>query len=77
MGLAWFRRAADEAAKPIFVEHLGAGGGFFNAMRLYPDLDLAMVVMSNSTHPLNRDILFDALREIEWQVTTTAAEGRP
>jgi CubicO group peptidase (beta-lactamase class C family) len=77
MGIAWFRRPTDEAAKPIFVEHLGAGGGFFNAMRLYPDLDLAMVMMSNSTHPIDRDTLFDALREIEWQVTTTPPGGRP
>ncbi|MDX6365069.1 MAG: hypothetical protein QOK30_145 [Nocardioidaceae bacterium] len=77
MGMAWFRRATDQAAKPSFVEHLGAGGGFFNAMRLYPDLDLAMVVMTNSTHPIDRDILFDALRETEYQIPTTAFDGRP
>jgi CubicO group peptidase (beta-lactamase class C family) len=49
LGLGWFRRPADRAASPTFVEHCGTGGGFWNIMRLYPDLDLGIVIMANTT----------------------------
>jgi CubicO group peptidase (beta-lactamase class C family) len=52
LGLDWFRRPEDRGASPAFVEHWGTGGGFCNAMRLYPDLGLGMVVMANTTRPL-------------------------
>jgi CubicO group peptidase (beta-lactamase class C family) len=60
-GLGWFRPAADRDASPPFVEHWGTGGGFWNAMRLYPDLGLGIVVMSNSTRPYDHSALMSAV----------------
>jgi CubicO group peptidase (beta-lactamase class C family) len=61
LGLGWFRRPADRQAVPAFVEHWGTGGGFWNAMRLYPDLGLGMVTMANTTRPYNHNALMTAL----------------
>jgi CubicO group peptidase (beta-lactamase class C family) len=61
LGLGWFRRVADRAAQPAFVEHWGSGGGFWNAMRLYPELGLGMVVMANTTRPYDHEALMTAL----------------
>jgi CubicO group peptidase (beta-lactamase class C family) len=46
-GLGWFRRPGPGDADR--VEHLGAGAGFWNVMRLYPDRGLGVVVMTNGT----------------------------
>jgi hypothetical protein len=62
LGLGWFRPAADRVARPSYVEHWGTGGGFWNAMRLYPDLDLGIVLMANTTRPYGHAVLMDALR---------------
>ena len=48
-GIGWFRRPADAKRHPAFVEHYGTGGGFWNAMRIYPDLGIAIVGMTNNT----------------------------
>jgi CubicO group peptidase (beta-lactamase class C family) len=61
LGLGWFRRAADRDATPTFVEHWGTGGGFWNAMRLYPDLGLGIVVMANTTRPYDHSALMSAV----------------
>jgi CubicO group peptidase (beta-lactamase class C family) len=61
LGLGWFRPAADRA-EPAYVEHWGTGGGFWNAMRLYPELDLGIVLMANTTRPYDHAVLMDALR---------------
>jgi CubicO group peptidase (beta-lactamase class C family) len=61
LGLGWFRRPRDRGASPAFVEHWGTGGGFCNAMRLYPDLGLGMVVMANTTRPYDHHALMTAL----------------
>jgi CubicO group peptidase (beta-lactamase class C family) len=61
LGLGWFRRPADRTAQPGFVEHWGTGGGFWNAMRLYPDLGLGVVVMANTTRAHNHHALMTAL----------------
>jgi CubicO group peptidase (beta-lactamase class C family) len=61
LGLGWFRRPEDRGAQPAFVEHWGTGGGFWNAMRLYPDLGVGMVVMANTTHPYDHQALMAAL----------------
>jgi CubicO group peptidase (beta-lactamase class C family) len=42
-GLGWYRPAGQRD----FVEHLGGGSGFWNVMRLYPDL--GVVLMGNTT----------------------------
>jgi CubicO group peptidase (beta-lactamase class C family) len=60
LGLGWFRPAADRDASPHFVEHWGTGGGFWNAMRLYPDRRLGIVVMANTTRPYDHSALMSA-----------------
>jgi CubicO group peptidase (beta-lactamase class C family) len=60
LGLGWFRRPADRNARPGFVEHWGTGGGFWNAMRLYPELGLGIVVMANTTHAYDHHQLMNA-----------------
>ncbi|GAA3168969.1 serine hydrolase domain-containing protein [Blastococcus jejuensis] len=64
LGLGWFRQARDRGARPSFVEHWGTGGGFWNAMRIYPGLDLGIVVMANTTRPYDHHALMKALREV-------------
>jgi CubicO group peptidase (beta-lactamase class C family) len=61
LGVGWFRPAANRAAQPAYVEHWGTGGGFWNALRLYPDLDLGIVLMANTTRPYDHAVLMDAL----------------
>ena len=61
LGLGWFRRAADRDARPTFVEHWGTGAGFWNAMRMYPDLGLGIVVMANTTRPYDHSALMSAV----------------
>ena len=61
-GLGWFRKPVEDAGRPEFVEHYGAGAGFWNAMRLYPALGLGMVVMANTTQPYDVDLLFETIR---------------
>jgi CubicO group peptidase (beta-lactamase class C family) len=57
LGLGWFRRPADRHARPAFVEHWGTGGGFWNAMRIYPELDLGVAVMANTTRSYQHEAL--------------------
>ncbi len=61
-GLGWFRKPVDDPDRPEFVEHYGAGAGFWNAMRLYPSAGLGMVVMANTTQPYDVDTLFETVR---------------
>lgn len=49
LGLGWFTPAKSRAAQPAFVEHLGAGAGFFNLIRMYPSAGVGIVVMGNAT----------------------------
>ena len=49
LGLGWFRPVKDRSADPPFIEHLGGGAGFWNVMRIYPDVGVGVVVMGNST----------------------------
>jgi CubicO group peptidase (beta-lactamase class C family) len=58
-GLAWFRKPG---AGGDHVEHYGAGAGFWNAIRLYPDAGLGMVVMANTTAAYDVHTLFTELR---------------
>jgi CubicO group peptidase (beta-lactamase class C family) len=57
---------ADAGRDPGFVEHYGTGGGYWNAMRVYPALDLAMVAMANTTASWDFDQLFTGLSELDW-----------
>jgi len=49
VGLGWFRRHSDPRDSGHYWEHLGGGGGFFNSMRIYPELELCLVAMGNAT----------------------------
>lgn len=49
IGLGWFRQHSDRPSAERYVEHLGGGGGFFNMMRIYPERELGVVVMGNTT----------------------------
>jgi len=64
LGLGWFRKPVD--ATTTAVEHLGAGGGFFNAMRLYPELGVGIVAMANTTAAYDHAPLFDAIARLAW-----------
>jgi CubicO group peptidase (beta-lactamase class C family) len=61
-GLGWFRKPTGDLDRPPYVEHYGAGAGFWNAMRLYPEQGLGMAVMANTTQPYDIDLLFETIR---------------
>ena len=63
-GAGWFRRPTHSAEQ--WVEHFGAGAGFWNAMRLYPDRGLGVVIMSNSTTTYDFEPLFALLAGALW-----------
>jgi CubicO group peptidase (beta-lactamase class C family) len=65
-GIGWFRRPADADRSPAFVEHYGTGCGYWNAMRIYPELGLAMVAMTNTSFEWGFDDLFTSLAELQW-----------
>ncbi len=49
VALGWFHRRADKDAGAWYWEHLGGGAGFFNSMRVYPELKIGLVTMGNLT----------------------------
>lgn len=63
-GTGWFRRPTTDPGQ--WVEHFGAGAGFWNVMRLYPGLGLGIVVMSNSTRMYGFEPLFALLASAPW-----------
>ena len=65
-GIGWFRKPADAGRTPAFLEHYGTGGGFWNAMRIYPGSRLALVAMANTTSAWDFDRLFTRLEELSW-----------
>jgi CubicO group peptidase (beta-lactamase class C family) len=65
-GVGWFRKPDDAQRTPAFVEHYGTGGGHWNAMRIYPELRLALVAMTNTTYAWDADRLFTLLKDLPW-----------
>ncbi|HEX9087811.1 MAG TPA: serine hydrolase domain-containing protein [Arthrobacter sp.] len=63
-GTGWFRRPTKTPGQ--WVEHFGAGAGFWNVMRLYPDRGLGIVVMSNSTRMYDFEPVFALLAAASW-----------
>ena len=63
-GTGWFRRPTG--GQGDWVEHFGAGAGFWNVMRLYPDRGLGVVAMSNSTRAFDFEPLFELLAGASW-----------
>ena len=63
-GTGWFRRPTNTPGQ--WVEHFGAGAGFWNVMRLYPGHGLGIVAMSNSTSMYDFEPLFALLASAPW-----------
>jgi CubicO group peptidase (beta-lactamase class C family) len=66
-GIGWFRKPTDATRVPGFVEHYGTGGGFWNAMRIYPEDRIAMVAMANITAKWDVDGLFTQIKALPWK----------
>jgi CubicO group peptidase (beta-lactamase class C family) len=64
-GLGWFRSGEAAQRRPTFVEHLGGGAGFWNVMRLYPEVSLGVVMMGNTTR-YDHESLLDAIIAVRW-----------
>lgn len=49
----WFRKPSGT---DTYLEHYGTGAGFWNVMRIYPEQDLGIIIMTNSTlsYPFHR-----------------------
>lgn len=60
--LGW---AVFSTSDRLWVQHSGGGPGFATVMRLYPEENLGIVIMSNSTD-LPRSALADAFASLEW-----------
>ncbi len=65
-GIGWFRPPHAAGRRPAYVEHYGTGGGFWNAMRVYPARRLAMVASANTTSRWDFDALFSHLLTLPW-----------
>lgn len=65
-GLGWFRPREARERSPAFVEHLGGGAGFWNAMRLYPKKSVGVVMMGNTTS-YDHDAILDAIVAVSWE----------
>jgi CubicO group peptidase (beta-lactamase class C family) len=63
-GAGWFRRPTMPAGD--WMEHFGAGAGFWNVMRLYPPRGLAVAIMTNSTRAHDFKTLFTLLGRTSW-----------
>jgi len=70
----WFASADHRGARHPYVEHLGAGGGFYNAMRIYPDAGIGIVLMTNTTQAYDHHQLFSQLRDIWTHATSTGSD---
>jgi CubicO group peptidase (beta-lactamase class C family) len=64
-GLGWNRPTKRTSSAEPFVEHLGGGGGFWCVMRIYPGIELGLVVMGNVTS-YNHDAVIHSLIE-QWR----------
>jgi CubicO group peptidase (beta-lactamase class C family) len=71
LGLGWFRPAAARHADPAYVEHLGSGGGYYNALRIYPDRDLGVAIMTNTTSAFDHDTICAAAAAVGWDRART------
>ena len=63
-GNGWFASVKHRGVSNRYVEHLGAGGGFYNAMRIYPDMGVGIVLMTNTTKAYDHHHLFSQLVDV-------------
>ena len=61
-GLGWL---IDDSQGPRLIEHAGGGPGFATIMRLYPESNLGIAILSNGTD-LDRDGLANLLASMIW-----------
>jgi len=61
-GLGWF---ISESNGKRFIDHAGGGPGFATIIRLYPDSNLGIVILSNGTD-LDREGLIELLAGLDW-----------
>jgi len=63
VALGWYRRGRPQPG-PRHLEHLGGGAGFWNMMRLYPELGLGVVTTGNATR-YNHEAIADAATRLK------------
>jgi CubicO group peptidase (beta-lactamase class C family) len=66
LGLGWFRPASARGTRPAYTEHLGSGGGYYNALRIYPELDLGIAIMTNTTSSHDHNAICATAATIPW-----------
>ena len=54
MCLSWFRGALNEQE---YFAHAGGGGGYYDEIRIYPDLGIGSVIMYNRSGTTDERIL--------------------
>lgn len=70
-GLGWrFTASKDDS---FFLEHGGGGPGFANYMRVYPDLDLGIVIMANGSY-VDREGILDLVAGLDWDASEQASK---
>jgi CubicO group peptidase (beta-lactamase class C family) len=62
--IGWFRQRVD--GDDEYLEHFGAGAGFWNVMRIYPRRGIGIVAMANTTAPYRFQALFHHLARAGW-----------
>ena len=65
-GIGWFRKPADATRVPAFVEHYGTGGGFWNAMRIYPETGSPSSRWPTPPPKWDVDGLFTQIKDLSW-----------
>jgi len=61
-GLGWY---INESNGERYIDHAGGGAGFATIMRLYPDSNLGIAILANSTD-LDREGLVDRLKSLDF-----------
>lgn len=61
-GLGWY---VGESNGERFIDHAGGGAGFATIMRIYPDRNLGIAILANSTD-LPRDALVELIKSLDW-----------
>jgi CubicO group peptidase (beta-lactamase class C family) len=62
-GLGWYVDASADGER--YLDHAGGGAGFATIMRIYPERNLGIAVLANSTD-LDRDGLVELIKSLDW-----------
>lgn len=74
-GLGWSRGPGEGRQRS--VQHLGGGMGFWNLIRLYPDLGLGVAVMTNGTRQQDFEPILAAVRAAAGRAAAGRGSDRP